>query len=51
MIDPIDPVTRAQQIQIRILEYLGRNPLEVDQDLEKVFRSKFPLEVEGGYSI
>ena len=50
MIDPIDPVTRAQQIQIRILEYLSRNPLEVDQDLEKVFLSKFPLEVAGGYS-
>lgn len=50
MIDPIDPVTRAQQIQIRILEYLSRNPLKVDQDLEKVFLSKFPLEVEGGYS-
>ena len=50
MIDPIDPVTRAQQIQIRILEYLSRNPQEVDKDLEKVFLSKFPLEVEGGYS-
>lgn len=50
MIDPIDPVTRAQQIQIRILEYLSRNPLEVDQSLEKVFLSKFPLEVEGGFS-
>ncbi|MHA1201925.1 MAG: ADP-ribosylation factor-like protein [Candidatus Heimdallarchaeaceae archaeon] len=48
MIDPIDPVTRAQQIQLRILENFSRNPAEVNKDLGDVFESKFPLEVEGG---
>jgi len=48
MIDPIDPVTRAQQIQLRILENFSRNPTEVSKNLNDVFESKFPLEVEGG---
>ena len=48
MIDPIDPVTRAQQIQLRILENFSRNPTEVSKNLNEVFESKFPLEVEGG---
>ncbi len=48
MIDPIDPVTRAQQIQLRILENFSRNPIEVQKNLSEVFESKFPLEVEGG---
>lgn len=48
MIDPIDPVTRAQQIQLRILENFSRNPVEVQKNLNEVFESKFPLEVEGG---
>ncbi|MCG3215853.1 MAG: GTP-binding protein [Candidatus Heimdallarchaeota archaeon] len=48
MIDPIDPVTRAQQIQLRILENFSRNPVEVQKNLSEVFESKFPLEVEGG---
>jgi hypothetical protein len=48
MIDPIDPVTRAQQIQLRILENFSRNPTEVKKNLNEVFESKFPLEVEGG---
>ncbi len=48
MIDPIDPVTRAQQIQLRILENFSRNPTEVAKNLNDVFESKFPLEVEGG---
>ena len=48
MIDPIDPVTRAQQIQLRILENFSRNPAEVKKNLNDVFESKFPLEVEGG---
>jgi len=48
MIDPIDPVTRAQQIQLRILENFSRNPVEVQKNLGDVFESKFPLEVEGG---
>ncbi|MCK5305476.1 MAG: hypothetical protein KAJ72_09500, partial [Candidatus Heimdallarchaeota archaeon] len=48
MIDPIDPVTRAQQIQLRILENFSRNPAEVNRNLGDIFESKFPLEVEGG---
>jgi len=48
MIDPIDPVTRAQQIQLRILENFSRNPVEVQKNLGEIFESKFPLEVEGG---
>ena len=48
MIDPIDPVTRAQQIQLRILENFSRNPTEVKKNLGETFESKFPLEVEGG---
>ena len=48
MIDPIDPVTRAQQIQLRILENFSRNPTEAKKNLGEVFESKFPLEVEGG---
>jgi len=48
MIDPIDPVTRAQQIQLRILEYFSRNATITQDSLEEVFISKFPLEVEKG---
>ncbi|MCG3227776.1 MAG: GTP-binding protein [Candidatus Heimdallarchaeota archaeon] len=48
MIDPIDPVTRAQQIQLRILENFSRNPTEAQKNLGEVLESKFPLEVEGG---
>ncbi|MHA1954962.1 MAG: ADP-ribosylation factor-like protein [Candidatus Heimdallarchaeaceae archaeon] len=48
MIDPIDPVTRAQQIQLRILENFSRNPTEAQKNLSEVLESKFPLEVEGG---
>lgn len=48
MIDPIDPVTRAQQIQLRILEFFSRNPLEAKKDLREIFLNKFPLEVSGG---
>jgi len=48
MIDPIDPVTRAQQIQLRILENFSRNPIEIQKSLGDVFENKFPLEVEGG---
>ena len=48
MIDPIDPVTRAQQIQLRILEDFSRNPTEAQKNLSEVLESKFPLEVEGG---
>ncbi|MHA1685768.1 MAG: ADP-ribosylation factor family protein [Candidatus Heimdallarchaeaceae archaeon] len=48
MIDPIDPVTRAQQIQLRILEFFSRNPLEAKKELREIFLNKFPLEVSGG---
>lgn len=47
MIDPIDPVTRAQQIQLRILEHFSRNSNITDRTLEEVMLSKFPLEVKG----
>ncbi len=49
MIDPIDPVNRAQQIQLRILEHFTREQHVNYNSLEEVLLSKFPLEVDGGY--
>ncbi len=48
MIDPIDPVNRAQQIQLRVLEYFSRHTDISHNTLYDVFTAKFPLEVDTG---